>query len=92
MIDIDWGPVQEPIKTEHAATYWLDDGSPWHEYSAWHPVFTCDVGLVWAWPWRRVAMWRRFAPGFCHIYPFADAATYHEPIAVHSLGRPVDAD
>lgn len=72
-------------------TYWLDDGSPWHKYRAWHPVFTCDEGLIVAWPWRRVDMWRRFAPGFCHIYPFADAATYHEPLAVYSLREPSDA-
>lgn len=73
-------------------TYWLDDGTPWHEYTAWAPVFTCDVGLVWAWPWKRVKMWRRFAPSFCHIYPFADAATYHEPMAVYSLQHPMGGD
>lgn len=78
--------------SDKAPTYWLDDGLGWHRYVAWHPVITDDADMVWAWPWKRRPMWRRFAPSFCHIYPFADAATYHEPLAFYSLEKPEGAD
>lgn len=73
-------------------TYFLNDGEPWRPWNAWHPVITDDEGMIWAWPWKRVAMWRRFAPSFCHIYAFADAATYHEPLAFYSIKQPEDGD
>jgi hypothetical protein len=65
-----------------------DEEYPWHKYKAWHPVHTEDEGTVWAWPWRRVPMYRRFVPSFCYADQWMEPLSFYaiDPSTLPSCG------
>lgn len=34
--------------------------NPWRLWHAWHPVYAQNRGMVWAWPWARQQLLRRY--------------------------------
>jgi len=65
-------------------TYYLDDRPKWRPYTAWHPVWTEDKGMVWAWPWKRVQMYHCYPEEYDYGIVGLDGLA-NEPLSIYAL-------
>lgn len=56
----------------------------WYEWNAWYPVWTYDVGILWAFPWKRKPVFWTYVD----VEHFPGVGVIDPPIIVYRKDKP----
>lgn len=65
----------------------------WEQYIAWHPIYTQDAGMLWAWPWKSYYIFRRRLPreAVYRMYEISEFGSLDIPVWEYRKRWPKDA-